>query len=53
MTFEHAHRDIDLALLQAELSQRRDRSFTFWIRAQCLIATSLRCFDVLLPLKQC
>ena len=52
MTFKHAHGDIDLALLQAELCQRRNRRFTFWIRAQCLVATPLRRFDVLLPLKQ-
>ena len=52
MTLKHAYGDIDLALLQAELCQRRNRSFTFWIRAQCLIATPLRRFDVLLPLKQ-
>jgi hypothetical protein len=52
MTFEHAYGNIDLALLQAELCECRNRSFTFWIRTQCLIATRLRRFDILLPLEQ-
>ena len=51
MTLEHAYGHVDLALLQAELCERRDRSFAFWIRAQCLIATPLRRFDILLPLE--
>jgi hypothetical protein len=52
MTLEHAYGDINLALLQAELCECRNRSFTFWIRAQRLIATPLRRFDILLPLEQ-
>src|SRR5712671_5792773 len=53
MTFEHAHGDVNLALLQAELRECCNRSFTLWIRAQRLIATSLRSVDVLLPLEKC
>jgi hypothetical protein len=52
MTFEHADSDVNLALLQAELCQCRNCCFTFRIGAQCLIATSFRSFDILLPLEQ-
>jgi hypothetical protein len=52
VALEHAYGNVDLALLQTELCECRNRSFTFWIRTQCLIATSFRRFDVLLPLEQ-
>lgn len=50
LALEHLHRNIDLALLQAELRQCRDGSLALWVHSQRLLAAPLCRTNVLLPL---
>ena len=49
---EHLDRDVDLALLQAELCESRDGSFALRVNLERLLAAFLRGLDVLLPLEE-